>query len=85
MFFNNYSANILQHAAILLEICALFLIYFDLEAHKKDRKPKALSIVSYGLLTGIPNRARLFHLGMVVGVIAIFMELYQLGCIYFAE
>ena len=84
-FFNNNIANFLQHVAFLLEISALSLVVYDLKSHRQDRKPKALGIATQGLFTGIPDRSRWFYIGITVAVIAILMEGYQLGCIYFAN
>jgi hypothetical protein len=84
-FFNNSIADILQHVAFILEISALGLVVYDLKTHREDRKPKSLGIATQGLLTGIPDRSRWFYIGISIAIIAILMEGYQLGCIYFAN
>ena len=83
-FFNNNIADFLQHVAFILEISALGLVVYDLKSHREDRKSKPASIATEGFLIGIPDRSRWFYIGITVAIIAILMEGYQLGCIYFA-
>lgn len=84
-FFNNDTANFIQHIAIVFEILGLFLVIRDLKHHKKDKKPSALAMGTGGFLTGIRDRSKGFYFGIALATLAIFMELYQLACIYFVE
>ena len=83
-FFDNDIADILQHIAVFLEISAGVLILYDLKQHQKDRGLSSLRIASRGYTSGIKDRSNWFYIGIFLAFIAILMELYQLGCIYFA-
>ena len=83
-FFDNDIADILQHFAILFEISAGVLVMYDLKQHQKDRGLSSLRIATSGYLSGIKDRSKWFYMGIVLAGLAILMELYQLGCIYFA-
>jgi len=83
-FFDNNIANILQHIAVVLEMSAFAMIIFDLKGHRKDQAMSPLRMVTQGNLSGIKDRSKWFYIGIAIAGVAILMELYQLGCIYFA-
>ena len=84
VFFQNDIADFLQHIAIIFEISAGILVWYDLRQHRKDRGLTPLRIATSGYMSGIRDRSNWFYIGIGLAVIAIIMELYQLGCIYFA-
>ena len=83
-FFDNQIAEFLQHFAVLLEVSAGILILYDLKHHRRDRGLNPLRIASRGITSGIKDRSNLFYFGIAFAGAALLMELYQLGCIYFA-
>jgi hypothetical protein len=75
---------VLQHIALILEVSAGALIYFDLKRHRADRGIHPLRMATGGLISGIKDRSNWFALSFALFGVAVLMEFYQLGCIYFA-
>jgi hypothetical protein len=81
-FFNQPVSDLLQHIAVFFEIAAIYLVWIDHRNREDDltKKGKASIITRFPLQH--KKRTKELIIGLVVGFIAVLMELYQLASQY---
>lgn len=77
-FFNVEAANFLQHIAVVFEFAAIGLLYSDRKTYDSDiGRSRRLSVLS-NIPAPKKDRSVEFRMALVVGVLAVLMEIYQL-------
>ena len=81
--FDQSVSDVLQHIAVVFEVTAIVLVCWDFRVYRNDvlRQQRAA-----GAHTALPvkNRVNRLTAALVIGVIAVSFELYQLATQYWA-
>jgi len=76
-----HASDILQHVAVLFEISAVALLFQDYRTYRSDSAHQQRAAVA-GMILPKRLRSTEFRIAVVVGAIAIAMEVYQLATQY---
>ena len=81
-FFNQQISDALQHIAVFFEVSAIYLVWKDYKNRESDLTSKGIGTMVTGLPIPHSKRTKELITAYIVGVIAVFMELYQLASQY---
>ena len=84
-FFNQQTSDVLQHIAVGLEVLAIYLVCRDYGKREFDLAIKGRSAMLGMFSLPMPHKKRIVGLilALVIGLIAVGMEFYQLASQYF--
>ena len=78
-FFNEDASNFLQHVAITFEIVAVYLVFHDHQRWLGDaRSHQRRAAIPFGTAVPLNKRSKELRIAIVIGLLAIDMEGYQL-------
>jgi len=82
-FFNQQVSEFLQHIAVIFEVSAIYLVWRDYKIRESDLSKKSRAAIA-GRNVPHAKRTKGLIFALVIGAIAICMEVYQLVSQYLA-